>query len=134
MRKSRTAAIVFGLAALVTLTQCFTEKQDEGLRLYTANCASCHMDDGSGLRGVIPPLAKSDYLQKYRASLPCRIRTGIQGEIIVNGKSYNQAMPAFPELRSDQMTNLLNYIQTNFGNKNERYTMQEVGHQMDTCD
>ncbi len=125
--------MVLGAAALTTLTQCFTEKQNEGLRVYQANCASCHMDDGSGLRGVIPPLANSDYLVKYRKQLPCLVRRGLNGEITVNGISYNKPMPASPKLRDDEIANLLNYLQTNFGNKNERYTMQEVTEYLQYC-
>ena len=28
-----------------------------GQRLYTTHCANCHMDNGQGLRQLIPPLA-----------------------------------------------------------------------------
>ncbi|WP_347156730.1 c-type cytochrome [Pontibacter chitinilyticus] len=133
MRKSRIIAVVTGLAALTTLTQCFTEQQNEGQRVYAANCASCHMDDGSGLRGVIPPLAKADYLASHRKQLPCLVRQGMNGEVTVNGVSYNRPMPPMNKLRDDEIANLLNYIQTNFGNKNERYTMQEVKDYLEFC-
>ncbi|MBF9255041.1 cytochrome c [Pontibacter sp. 172403-2] len=133
MRKSRLAAVMLGLGALITLTQCFTDKQNEGERVYAANCASCHMDDGSGLRGVIPPLANSDYLASHRKQLPCLVRQGLNGEITVNGIHYNRPMPASEKLRPDEITNLLNYIQTNFGNQNERYTMQEVKKYLQYC-
>lgn len=33
-----------------------------GRELYAINCQSCHMEQGEGLEGVYPPLAKSDYL------------------------------------------------------------------------
>lgn len=133
MRKNSFLAVVLGTLALTTLTQCFTEKQNQGQKLYTANCASCHMDDGSGLRGVIPPLAQSDYLQKHRNELPCLIRHGINRPIVVNGQKYNQEMPGAETLKADEMTNLLNYIQTNFGNSNERFTMQHVAELLNRC-
>ncbi|MCC9136887.1 c-type cytochrome [Pontibacter silvestris] len=133
MRRNRSIAVVAGFFALATLTQCFTEKQNQGQRLYTANCASCHMEDGTGLRGVIPPLAQSDYIQKHRTQLPCLVRHGINRPIVVNGQEYNQEMPGVEALRADEMTNLLNYIQTNFGNSNERYTMQQVAELLDRC-
>ncbi|MFD2515096.1 c-type cytochrome [Pontibacter locisalis] len=130
---SRAIAALAGIVALFTLTQCFTEKQNQGKRLYEANCQSCHMEDGSGLRGVIPPIAGADYLQKHREELPCLIRHGLEGSIVVNGVEYNQPMPGAMSLREDEITNLLNYIQTNFGNNNERYTFPEVEQLLQAC-
>jgi len=124
---------MMGLLLLTTLTQCFTDKQNEGQRLYVANCQSCHMEDGTGLRGLIPPIAGADYLQQHRQELPCLMRHGIEGTMVVNGQEYNKAMPGVESLGTDQITNLLNYIQTNFGNKNERYTLQEVGQLLEPC-
>lgn len=132
MRKNRFVVGVFCAMALTTLTQCFTDKQNEGQRLYTQHCQSCHMEDGSGLRGLIPPIAKADYLQTHRDELACMIRHGIDGPMVVNGIEYNKEMPGV-HLRADEMTNLLNYIQTNFGNKNERYTLPEVKRMLETC-
>lgn len=125
--------MVAGLVALTTLTQCFTNRKNEGEKLYVANCQSCHMEDGSGLRGLIPPLAKADYLQLHREELPCLIRHGISGEIVVNGQEYNKEMPGLERLQLDDVTNLLNYIQTNFGNDNQRYTMTEVEELLESC-
>ncbi|MCJ8164577.1 cytochrome c [Pontibacter sp. E15-1] len=133
MRKSKWAVLGFGTLSLLTLTQCFTDKQNEGQRLYVANCQSCHMEDGTGLRGLIPPLAGADYLQKNRQQLPCLIRHGAEGPMVVNGKEYNREMPGAERLAPDEITNLLNYMQTNFGNSNQRYTMQEVTLLLEPC-
>ncbi|MGV3504821.1 MAG: c-type cytochrome [Adhaeribacter sp.] len=118
---------------LGSLTQCFTETDSEGKQLYTQQCASCHMDDGSGLRSLIPPLAGADYLTKHRDQLPCLIRHGQQGEIVVNGVHYNRPMPASKDLQEVHITNILNYIQTSFGNKNELFTVEEVNRSLQKC-
>ncbi len=131
--KNKLVAVVACFCALILLTQCFTEQQNEGKRVYQANCASCHMDDGTGLRGVIPPVASADFLESHRKQLPCLIRKGMSGTITVNGISYNKPMPGADKLRDDEITNLLNYIQTSFGNKNERFTMQEVTEYLRYC-
>lgn len=133
MRKNRFVAVVLGLFALTTLTQCFTEKKNEGERLYAQNCQSCHMEDGSGLKGLIPPVAKADFLETHRHQLPCLTRHGMQGPVVVNGVEYNKEMPGADHLRADHITNLLNYIQTNFGNNNQRFTMQEVEQLLEQC-
>jgi mono/diheme cytochrome c family protein len=133
MVKNKLLAITLCGFALIALTQCFSNKTNEGQRLYETNCQSCHMEDGSGLRGVIPPIAGADYLQKHREELPCLIRHGIEGPITVNGITYNQPMPGVETMREDHITNLLNYIQTNFGNNNQRYTMPEVEELLESC-
>ena len=33
-----------------------------GKDVYTAQCMSCHLEQGEGIENVYPPLAKSDYL------------------------------------------------------------------------
>jgi mono/diheme cytochrome c family protein len=124
-----------GLAALAltTLTQCFTKRESEGQQLYAQQCANCHMDDGSGLRGLIPPLAGSDYLVRHRDQLACLIRHGQQGEIVVNGVPYNRPMPGVQDLSEVHITNILNYIQTSFGNQNEVFTVQEINRHLENC-
>lgn len=91
------------------------------------------MEDGRGLRRLIPPLANSDYLIKHRLQLPCLIKHGMEGEITVNGQQYQQKMPGAEDLSPDQITNLLNFVQTNFGNNNERFTIPEIANMLDAC-
>ena len=47
-------------AAAGTLTQ--EEQIKAGEALYAGTCSVCHQANGAGLAGVVPPLAKSDYL------------------------------------------------------------------------
>jgi mono/diheme cytochrome c family protein len=133
MRRIKLLTGVLAVLVLSTLTQCFTNRQSEGQQLYAQQCANCHMDDGSGLRGLIPPLAGADYLTRHRDQLACLIRHGQQGEIVVNGVRYNRPMPGDLELTEVHITNILNYIQTNFGNKNELFTVQEVNQTLQNC-
>ena len=67
---------------------CQSNPYVHGEILYENFCANCHMEDGTGLIGNIPPLAGADFLKKYASDLPCIIRYGIQDTIIVNGKEY----------------------------------------------
>ena len=34
----------------------------DGKEIYNDFCVQCHLDNGEGVSGVFPPLAKSDYL------------------------------------------------------------------------
>ena len=87
-----------------------------GKILYENFCANCHMEDGTGLVEVIPPLAGADYLGLYAEKLPCLIRNGIKGKMIVNGKEYSTEMPGVPQLTEFEITNVINYINTSWGN------------------
>ncbi|AMM52915.1 hypothetical protein TH61_12155 [Rufibacter sp. DG15C] len=117
----------------IVLAGCFTERGKEGKLLYGRHCANCHLDNGEGLRGVIPPLAGSDYLDKHRDELACLIRNGISGPIEVNGRMYNQAMPANKGLTEADITNILNYLHSEFKSPSTRVSLDEVKTQLKEC-
>jgi mono/diheme cytochrome c family protein len=124
-------------AAAVILTLAFTNcerKFNDGEAMYKKACANCHMDDGSGLVGLIPPVAASDFMKNNLEKLPCLIKNGISGPISVNGKQYGgQNMPAMPSLTPVDITNLLNFLNTSFGNENPILTLQETKDQLENC-
>ena len=106
----------------------------DGQHLYKTVCANCHMDDGSGLIGLIPPIVGSDYLKNNQAELPCIIRHGLKGPILVNGKQYGgQEMAGIPVLTDVEVTNICNYINTNFNNNNKVVSLQEVKIALENC-
>ena len=127
--------INFGFLLLLCMAfaGCFTERGDEGELLYGRHCASCHLENGEGLRGVIPPLVNSDYSEKNRDILACLIRQGIKGSIMVNGKEYNQAMPGNAQLSEADLTNVINYLQKEFHSPKERVSFGQVREQVKNC-
>ncbi|RAK70371.1 c-type cytochrome [Hymenobacter edaphi] len=127
----RTAAAL--LAGAAVLSACFTDRQNEGQRLYATHCASCHGAQGEGLRRLMPPLAGSDYLRRHRDELPCLIRRGQKGLIVVNGVTYDQVMPAHEDLTDSQITNLLNYVHNAWGNQGAKHTIREVSQLLEAC-
>lgn len=126
-------ALAGGGLALLSLGGCFTERQNEGAKLYANHCASCHGDQGQGLQRLIPPVAATDYVARHRAELPCIIRKGMKGPLTVNGVTYNQVMPGHEDLTDSQITNLLNFLQTNWGNSNQPYTIREASELLGRC-
>ena len=96
-----------------------------GQEIYTVNCQSCHMEQGEGLEGVYPPLAKSDYLMADKKRSIKQIIGGISGAIIVNGTEYNSEMPGYP-FSDEEISQVLNYIRNSFGNKGPAVTPAEV--------
>ena len=97
-------------------------------------CSNCHMENGEGLKGLIPPLAKADYLTNFRADLPCIIRKGQKGKIVVNGVEYGQQeMLPIAKLTDFEITNILNYIGTTWGNTEKIWTVDEVLQGLEQC-
>lgn len=125
---------LFALALGMVVLGCQNNTYQIGERLYKGNCASCHMDKGEGLAGLIPPLAGSDYLGRHLDQLPCIIRKGLQDTIVVNGKIYVEMMPANPALSEIQITNLLNYIGSSWGNQHPPYQLEQVRELLKTCE
>lgn len=126
-------AVVLGLAVAVGLNGCFTERRNEGAQLYASHCANCHGEQGQGLKRLIPPVAASDYVAQHREGLPCLIRKGMRGAVVVNGVEYNQVMPGHDDLTDSQIANLLNFVQQNWGNKNQPYTIREASELLGHC-
>jgi mono/diheme cytochrome c family protein len=93
------------------------ESIKRGKELYAVECQSCHMENGEGLPGVYPPLAKTDYLKKPSAFLVDIILKGQEGEIQVNGTAYNTPMPAQAHLTDEKVADILNYVRNTWGNK-----------------
>ncbi len=126
----------FLLFAFFTLyTSCKDSTFSQGKEQYEQLCANCHGNDGAGLGGLIPPLAKSDYLKDNKEILACIIKNGLQGEILVNGKSYNQAMPAAlnQNLTPADITNICNYVLSSWDNQYGALTLDDVQKQLKAC-
>lgn len=96
-----------------------------GQNLFEQNCAACHQASGEGVEGAFPPLAKSDFLMKDKLRAAGIVINGRQGNIVVNGKAYMGAMPAF-NLSDEQVADVLSYVMNSWGNKNEGLTPAEV--------
>ncbi|MFC6998781.1 c-type cytochrome [Rufibacter roseus] len=115
------------------LIGCFTERGEEGKLLYGRHCASCHLENGEGLRGIIPPLANSDFSDKNRSELACIIRNGMSGPVEVNGVVYNQPMPGNAALTETDITNIINYLHNEFGSPKQKVSIGEVREQLKSC-
>jgi len=98
---------------------------ERGKDLYTTYCMQCHMDSGQGVEAVYPPLAKSDYLMADKKRSIQQVLYGAEGEMKVNGKTYNQPMPPV-DLKDEEASDVLNYVRNSFGNKGAAVTPEEV--------
>jgi mono/diheme cytochrome c family protein len=86
-----------------------------GKRLYESHCGNCHQKDGRGLGKLIPPLRDSDYFRDNIHRTIWIMRNGQKGEIMVNGETYNQAMPANPQLKPLEIAQISTYLYNIWG-------------------
>lgn len=113
---------------------CEPKPYRDGAAIYQQRCANCHQPDGKGLGVLIPPLAGADYLRTQRTQLPCVLKNGLQGPIVVNGQQYEgQQMPAAADLSAIDITNVLNYVQHTWGNPQDVYKLGEVQALLQQC-
>lgn len=113
--------IVYGLWTASLVSSCssrdpkFQQYFAQGQVLYEKNCSNCHQKNGKGLGRVYPPLASSDFLTNNFEKSFCLMKYGIQGEIVVNGQSFNKAMPAIPSLTELEIAEIATYIGNSWG-------------------
>ncbi len=115
------------IIALCFLYACHNTTFVQGKRYYTDLCASCHMEDGTGLVALIPSLQNSEYLKNEQAKLPCIIRKGIPDTSFV-------AMPAYKDLTAYEIANIINYINSSFGNNIGPQTINQIEARLTACD
>jgi nitrite reductase (NO-forming) len=96
-----------------------------GREIYITYCLSCHLDQGEGIEGIYPPLAKSDYLMADKSRAIRQILYGVSGEMVVNGKTYNAEMTAV-DLNDQEVSDVMNYIRNSFGNKGGAITPEQI--------
>lgn len=97
-----------------------------GAKVYETNCLQCHLKDGQGLTGVMPPLANSDWLAGPPDQLIRTVYEGLEGQIEVNGFSYNGVMPAFDQLSNEEIAAVLTYTRKSFGNNFQKILPDQV--------
>ena len=83
------------------------------------------MENGQGVEGVNPPLAKTTYLKDTKKNIGY-ILNGQTGEITVNGKKYNAIMNPLNFLDDKQIADVLNYVRNSWGNKYPIVTPAQV--------
>lgn len=97
---------------------------ENGQDLYTSLCVACHMANGEGVKGAFPPLAGSDWLVDKRAESIHSVKYGQQGEIVVNGETYNGVMAPLG-LSDKEVADVLNYVMNSWGNTQDKMVTEE---------
>ena len=101
----------------------------DGQALYVANCQACHQPDGEGLPGAFPPLKGSKIVEGDDLQLYV--------DIIMNGydarPEYGPMAPigTVMEWTEKEVTAIINYERSSWGNSAEQVSEEEVKKIMD---
>ncbi|RRB06747.1 PQQ-dependent sugar dehydrogenase [Larkinella rosea] len=99
---------------------------DDGRRIYTVYCISCHQENGKGDGSRFPPLEGSDWVTGDKKRLITVLLEGLKGPIRVNGKLFNGEMPKHDFLSDADISKVTSYIRLNFNNNAGAILEKEV--------
>jgi mono/diheme cytochrome c family protein len=104
-----------------------TQQHSQGRRIYAAQCASCHGEQGRGKLPHYPPLAANQSITMSSAVNPIRmvLNGGYPPGTRRNPMPYG--MPPFAQSLSDaDIAAVVTYIRTAWGNRGARVDAGEV--------
>lgn len=93
-------------------------KQHNGKQLYASFCASCHKEDGLGVKGTFPPLKNAARVQNNDAFIDILLN-GSKGKDTIDGVFYEQGMASFSFLKDEELAAIINYVKAAFGDGKE---------------
>lgn len=81
-----------------------------------AACVTCHQANGQGVTGAFPPLAGSSEFYGDCKKHAGMVINGLNGEIEVQGVTYNAVMPAQANLTDIEIAAVITYERKSWGN------------------
>ncbi len=120
---SKSSATADSAAPVAVATE---SSADKGKTTYGQICASCHLATGLGQEGNFPPLVNSAWLNGDPSVPIAIVIAGLQGEIKVEGKTYNGVMQPWGMLSDDDVANVLTYARSQWGNAGAPVTPEQV--------
>ena len=115
---------IFNISLSLFTKKPLQESLLDGQEIYKDFCAQCHLEDGKGVKGIYPPLAKSDFLKDINRTISS-IKYGLKGPIIVNGEKYNSIMVS-QGLDDEEISDVVNYILNSWGNSTKQLITEEI--------
>ncbi len=97
-----------------------------GKKVYDSVCLACHMRNGTGVPGMHPPIAKSDFVNGDPDALIKIILGGLKGKMEIQGEVYDNVMPPQAHLSDQQIADVLTFVRGSFGNNSGPVTPDQV--------
>ena len=99
----------------------------DGARIFAITCAACHLANGLGTEGKVPPLAGSEWVTGNEGWLIRIVLHGLVGDVEVQGEVFNGAMPTWGGAFSDvQIASVLTFVRRSWGNRAPPVTAEIV--------
>jgi len=150
MNKTRGFGLTFAVSILIVtsamITSCtnrneknggssikFKQYYIQGEQLFVRHCSNCHQKNGQGLGRLYPPVDKSDFMEKNFEETICLIRNGRNGELVVNGKSFNQPMPGISSLTDLEIAEIATYIYNSWEHRRGIVEVKSVSSILEKC-
>ncbi|MEO9022309.1 MAG: cbb3-type cytochrome c oxidase subunit II [Ginsengibacter sp.] len=103
----------------------------DGVALYTANCQSCHQENGEGLKGAFPPLKGSaTVLDDNPEKMVNIIMNGYSG-LVSQGFGPMPPIGTTNNLSAAEISAIMNHEKTTWGNNAKKVTPEEIQKLMD---
>lgn len=115
------------ILTIFVIGSCNPINYQQGKRSYDRHCASCHMEDGTGLVKLVPDVMFSKDELLNMESLPCMIRHGINSP-----DSIFQMLPN-KEISEIEITNVINYILHDLNSIDSSYTLERTKSELKAC-
>jgi mono/diheme cytochrome c family protein len=110
----------------------FARYYSSGSLVYQSHCQNCHGANGEGLNALIPPLTDTIFIKNNIHLLPCLVKNGLSGKIIINKREFIGKMPP-NDLAPIDIANVLTYVANSFGNKRGAIDVTQVGNDLNNC-
>jgi len=117
------------LVVIFTLMSLFAQSQNKlnGKKIYETRCLTCHQADGGGVPNMNAPLdASSNVVGNNIARLVGIIRNGYNERVALDGYYYTNAMTANPDLKDQDIADVLTYIRNTWSNKASSISLTQV--------
>lgn len=131
---------VFSLTICTLIYSCQSASEIElasyisnGKDIYVKYCQNCHGANGEGLGELAPPLTDTVFLKENKEQLACFVKNGVNKPMVINGKTYQEKMPAFKQLEHIDIAQVIVYITNSFGNNQGMYQQQKVESDIENC-
>ena len=123
---------LIGFALLTAALICVAAQQppqtskQRGGELYKKYCLTCHQANGTGVPRLNPPLIKTSYVTGDKTKLIKWVLQGSVEKVPIDGQNYSNNMPPQAYLTDQQISDVLTYIRSSFGNKASAVTVTQV--------
>lgn len=98
-----------------------------GEKIYKTRCLACHQADGGGVPNMNAPLdGSSNVVGPNIARLIKIVKNGFNERVPLDGFYYSNAMTPNPDLKDQDIADVLSFIRNSWSNKATKITVVQV--------